>query len=720
MQKATTLKEYRTELKQALDQSFQRQALDAFARAYPTGRAKAFAHTDITKLVSSIAQRKDHAVQHMDELFEQFKAQAEAAGVHVHLASTDREANAIITRIAKDSKCKNIVKSKSMTAEETLLNHALEESGLTVTETDLGEWIIQLREEGPSHMVMPAIHLSRDEVSRLFTQVTEKEQGTDIEALVKVARRELRQRYVDADMGISGANFAIAETGTLGLVTNEGNARLVTTLPRVHVALLGLDKLLPCLDDALTILQGLPRNATGQAITSYVTWISGAVQCLSGPDGHKEMHVVFLDNGRRALAQDPVFSQALRCVRCGACANVCPIYRLVGGHKYGHIYIGAIGLILTYFFHGLKADANLVHNCLNCQACKDVCVAGIDLPRLIKEVQNLIQSQGKRPLMNASMAHVLTHRRLFHSLLRAGKLGQKPVQKGPYLRHLPHFLLAKEHDFKKLPSLAPKAFRDQWSKLEPQVSRPRYKVGLFTGCLQDFVYPEQLIQAVDFLAQHGVEVSFAREQGCCGLPLLMLGEKEAAGDVARHNIRAVDPNEVDFILTLCASCGSHLKENYPLLLEDEPGLQVKSRQFADKIIDFSSFVFNYIDPSTSMFRAHGPRTAYHAPCHLCRGMGVKKGPRELLQKAGLEYVSTPEEETCCGLGGTYSLKFPEVSSEIVQAKLQRLEDEGTEILATDCPGCIMQLRGTAAKRESKMDVLHTVEAVTRQLCLRQS
>ncbi|MFP4258145.1 MAG: L-lactate dehydrogenase (quinone) large subunit LdhH [Desulfovermiculus sp.] len=715
MQTADTLKEYRHELQDALQQDFQRQALDNFARAYPGGRAKAFGQTDVTSLVEDIARRKDWAVQHMDELFEQFKTQAEAAGVHVHLAATDREANEIITRIAKKSGCKNIVKSKSMTAEETLLNHALEESGLTVTETDLGEWIIQLRDEGPSHMVMPAIHLSREEVSRLFTRVTDKEQGTDIESLVKVARRELRQRFVDADMGISGANFAIAESGTLGLITNEGNGRLVTTLPRVHVALLGLDKLLPSLDDALTILHGLPRNATGQAITSYVTWITGAVECGVAAKGRKEMHVVFLDNGRRALAKDPVFSQALRCVRCGACANVCPIYRLVGGHKYGHIYIGAIGLILTYFFHGLKADANLVQNCLNCQACKDVCLAGIDLPRLIKEVQRLIQSQGKRPLINSSAALVLTHRRLFHALLRTGKLGQKPVRKGPYLRHLPHFLLGKEHDFKALPALAPKAFRDQWPKLKTKVASPRYRVGLFTGCLQDFVYPEQLVQAVELLTRHGVEVDFAFEQGCCGLPLFMLGEKEAAVQVARHNIHAVDPNEVDFILTLCASCGSHLKENYPLLLDQEPGVQVKARQFADKIIDFSSFVYTYLQPSRSMFRNKGPCTAYHAPCHLCRGMGVSKGPRELLQQAGLEYLPTPEEETCCGLGGTYSLKFPEVSGEIVNTKLLKLEQEGIEILATDCPGCIMQLRGAAAKRDNKIEVLHTAEALTRQM-----
>jgi L-lactate utilization protein LutC len=198
-----------------------------------------------------------------------------------------------------------------MTAEETLLNHHLEDLGLEVTETDLGEWIIQLRHEGPTHMVMPAIHLSRHQVADLFSDVTGHKQEVDIQKLVKVARRELRRKFAEADMGISGGNFAISETGTIAICTNEGNGRLTTTLPRVHVALVGLDKLTPTIADALRVIKALPRNATGQAITSYVSFISGAneckAECQGGPCDKKEMHVVFLDNGRRALAKDPLF-----------------------------------------------------------------------------------------------------------------------------------------------------------------------------------------------------------------------------------------------------------------------------------------------------------------------------------------------------------------------------------------------------------------------------
>jgi iron-sulfur cluster protein len=333
---AQNLKDYKKRLKKALKNKFLRSAMGTFATAYKEAQGRIFEGVDLEGIRRDIAHGKDEALPRLEELYQTFKAKAEAAGVTVHLATTATEANEIIAGIARDHQVKKIVKSKSMTAEETFLNEHLEAEGLEVVETDLGEWIIQLRHEGPSHMVMPAIHLSRQEVADLFTKQTGQPQEADIGNLVKVARRELRKAFLEADMGISGANFAIADTGTLGIITNEGNARLTTTLPRVHVALVGVDKLIPDLHTALRILQVLPRRATGQVITSYVTWITGPNECRPAPGGKKEMHVVFLDNGRLALARDPVFKEALRCIRCGSCANVCPIYSLVGGHNYGH------------------------------------------------------------------------------------------------------------------------------------------------------------------------------------------------------------------------------------------------------------------------------------------------------------------------------------------------------------------------------------------------
>ncbi|MFZ3046740.1 MAG: LUD domain-containing protein, partial [Desulfatirhabdiaceae bacterium] len=334
-----TIKGYHDQIDKALKNRFLGTALGNFATAYKDSRTKAFEGLDLDRLRQELAQAKDQALPRLMKLYKSFKAKAEAAGAVVHLAKTAQEANDIIADIAAKHQVRHIIKSKSMTAEETHLNDTLERNGYQVTETDLGEWIIQLRHEGPSHMVMPAIHLSRQQVGTLFSNVTgEKLDLENIERMVKVARKELREAFLTAGMGISGANFAVAETGTLGIMTNEGNGRLVTTLPGVHVALVGLEKLVPDLETALKILTILPKNATGQLITSYVTWITGAVECLANPDGKKKLHIVFLDNGRLQLATDPVFSEALRCIRCGACANVCPVYGKVGGHALGHVY----------------------------------------------------------------------------------------------------------------------------------------------------------------------------------------------------------------------------------------------------------------------------------------------------------------------------------------------------------------------------------------------
>ena len=709
MQKAHNLKEYREELRESLDNDFLRTTLDNFAVAYRAGRTNAFKGMDVKGLISDIAASKDEAAANFQALYKEFKDNAEAAGVHVHFAKDGDEANRIIARIAKEADCKKIVKSKSMTAEETLLNHDLEDAGLEVTETDLGEWIIQLRHEGPSHMVMPAIHLSRFQVGDLFTQVTGKEQDSEIEKLVKVARRELRRKYVEADMGITGANFAIAETGSIGLVTNEGNARLVSTLPRVHVALMGIDKLLPTLHDALRILKVLPRNATGQQITSYVTWITGANECLAAEDGKKEIHYVVLDNGRSELIEDPLFSQVNRCVRCGACANVCPVYRLVGGHKMGHIYIGAIGLILTYFFHGKEKAKNLVQNCINCEACKDVCAGGIDLPRLIKEIHARIQEEDGHPLPSLLLGKVLKNRKLFHTLLRTAKWGQKPVaEKDGFIRHLP-MIFSKEHSFRALPTIAEVPFRDWWQENKPYVDKPKYRVALFSGCVQDFVYPEQMQAAVELFKEHGVTMEFPMEQSCCGLPVQMMGEMKASRDVAAQNLRAFEPEAYDYIVTLCASCAAHLKHNYPKLVMDKPGLKLRADQFSAKIIDFSSFTHDVLGVKKSGFAGDEAKATYHAPCHLCRGLDVHEAPRKLIETAGMEYVECAEEEVCCGFGGTFSMKFPELSSELLKKKLDNVEATGADVLLTDCPGCIMQLRGGLKRRGSDIRVRHVAE-----------
>ena len=722
MQKAKNFGEYRQNLKTALGNEVQRKNLDAFFSAYPQARKKAFEGLPMRGMIQDVARCKDHDLENLDELLAEFTQNCRAQGVQVHVAGSAQEANEIICQIARDNNVEHIVKSKSMTAEETLLNHKLEHDGFEVTETDLGEWIVQLRGDAPSHMVLPAIHLSRYQVQDLFSQYTNTQQPPDVEKLVKVARRELRQRYIDADMGITGANFCVAQTGAMGLVTNEGNARLVATLPRVHVALAGLDKLTATTESALKTLRVLPRNATGQYITSYVSWIFGSGEHAphddSSPD-KKIRHIVFLDNGRRALARDPSFKEVLRCVRCGACANVCPIYRMVGGHEYGHIYVGAIGLILTYFFHGKDKAKNLLQNCLNCQSCKDVCAAGIDLPRIIKEVYAEIQDDDGHPKEASAVALLLKNRRLFYGLLKAASVAQKPfVKKDPgephaYLRHPPLALLD-EHNFRDLPPLADKPFRDAWPSLKPKVSpkTPLLRVALFAGCVQDFVYPEQLEAAVELLADRRIQVDFPKEQTCCGLPARMMGELEAAKEVAAHNVKALDPTKYDYILTMCASCGGYMRELYPRLLESWK-VAVKAEQLAERVISFSQLVHDVLNLDERFFAPQGQKVTFHCPCHLARGMDVGQQPNRLIQAAGYDFAPMDEERVCCGFGGTYSAKFPRLSRELADKKVANIQATGADVVVTECPGCTMQLRGSLHHQGSKVDVLHLAELLAK-------
>jgi len=710
-------RQYRRRLAAALGNPFLSGALDRFATSYLEARPGLFQGMDLDGLSRDLAEARNAALPLLGELLETFTAHAKQAGAKVHLAEDARQANAIIASIAHRHGVRKIVKAKSMTAEEVFLNDHLETEGFQVTETDLGEWIIQLRGERPSHMVLPAIHLSREQVARLFSQVTgRKEDPRDIQALVQVARSHLRQAFLEADMGITGANFAIASSGTLGVVTNEGNARLVTTLPRVHVALVGIDKLVPDLAAAFRILRVLPRNATGQAISSYVTWITGCPGPEDGAVLKKETHIVFLDNGRRALARDPVFGQALRCIRCGACANVCPIYRLVGGHAYGYVYIGAIGLVLTLFYHGIDKGRALIANCLNCQACKSVCPAGIDLPLLINRAHGrVLGSSPIKPLKNVLLASVLRDRRLFHFLLRRASLAQRPLaRKGPLIRHLPLFFSG-AHGFRSLPVLAATALRDRKVTHPVQGKEPVLRVGLFAGCLVDFVYPEQGTAFIELAQRFGVRVALPLEQTCCGLPAMMMTEYETARAVALQNLEAFSADRFDCIVALCASCASHLRENLPILFRDQPDLAPRLRAFTEKVLDFSSFAAKFLGLSSRSFRGTARKVTYHAPCHLCRGLKVREEPRWLLRTAGLDYVPARQEEVCCGFAGSYSVEFPEVSARLLQLKCEDFEATGARLIVTDCPGCVLQLRGGMDRRGSRMEVRHMAQVLAEEM-----
>lgn len=342
------------------------------------------------------AQTKFEAINHLDKYLEQFARLLESRGTKVHWASHAEQGREIILGILREKNARVIVKSKAMTSEEIHLNDAMEHAGYEVVESDLGEFIVQLRQEPPYHLVFPAMHLTRGEIKDTFQKKLNDAPSDDPEALTMVARRALRKKYLEADVGITGANFAIAETGMISITENEGNARLTAALPKTMITLVGIEKVLPRLDDLALFLPMLAVMGTGQPLTCYNTMYGGPRQ-PGEADGPEEYHVVLLDNQRTTLLADAEQRDSLGCIRCGACLNVCPIFRNVGGHTYGTVYGGPIGSVITPHLRGLQDWKHLSYASSLCGACTETCPVKIDLHHhLLQNRRNASQGpQGK-------------------------------------------------------------------------------------------------------------------------------------------------------------------------------------------------------------------------------------------------------------------------------------------------------------------------------------
>ena len=379
-----------------LDNAHFQKNMRRFGRGFAEKRAAAVAQLDIFEALRDAGKDiRNRSLENLDAYLLKFEEAAMARGTIVHWAETAEDVNRIVIEIAQANGVKKIVKSKSMVSEESGLNHALEAVGIQAIETDLGEYIVQLAKEPPSHLIAPAIHKSKEDVAELFQQHHNLPYKLDIPDLTKEARQILRPHFLSADMGISGGNFLIAETGSVALVTNEGNGRMVTTAPKIHVAITGIEKVLPTLDDLATIMRLLPRSATGQSISNYVTVLTGP-KAKDDIDGPEQSHVILVDSGRSAML-GTAMQEALRCIRCGACMNHCPVYQNIGGHSYGWVYPGPIGAVLTPNFVGLKNALDLPQAATLCNACGVVCPVKIPLPDLMRHLREKQIEQNLRP-----------------------------------------------------------------------------------------------------------------------------------------------------------------------------------------------------------------------------------------------------------------------------------------------------------------------------------
>jgi L-lactate dehydrogenase complex protein LldF len=414
------------------------------------------------------------ALSRLDELLERLADRVTARGGQVCWAEDGAAACRYIADLARDRGVKLIVKSKSMASEEIHLNHALEQDGLEVVETDLGEYIIQLAGETPSHIVAPSIHKTREQVSALFEQHLGMPPTDDIPTMTQTARRALRQRFMQADMGISGVNFGVADSGAVVLVTNEGNGRLTTTTPRIHVAVMGIERVVESLDDLGVLLQVLARSATGQRLSVYTTIIAGPAR-LGEPDGPEEFHLVLLDNGRSRILGG-AYAEALLCIRCGACLNACPVYQSIGGHAYGGVYSGPIGAVLTPLLQPELPDVHKLPQASSlCGACQAACPVRIAIPDMLLRLRaDAVAAGHAEPIERAAMAGwkaTMLNPRLYRASGWLAARATRLIGRKGRIRRLPPPLSvwSRKRDF---PVFAAKSFHELWKERSEPAGSP--------------------------------------------------------------------------------------------------------------------------------------------------------------------------------------------------------------------------------------------------------
>jgi len=373
----------------AVDDAHLRQSFRSAMDFLQTKRAAHFGDTAAFEALRAVGENiRQYSLSRLSDLLEQLEARLTERGVHVHWASTPEEANAIFLEIAQRHGANGMIKGKSMVSEEIELNHRMAEHGIDCLESDMGEYIVQLAGERPSHIIMPAIHKTKEQIAQLFAQKVPNTAYTDdVDELIAIGRRVLRNQFRDAKIGVSGVNFMVAETGTLVLVENEGNGRMCTTAPDVHIAITGIEKVVETFEHVLPLFSLLTRSATGQAVTTYFNAISGPRR-PGELDGPQEMHLVLLDNGRSQAYQDEDFRPTLQCIRCGACMNHCPVYARIGGLAYGTTYPGPIGSIISPHLLGLESTQDLPTASSLCGACSEVCPVGIPIPDLLRQLRS--------------------------------------------------------------------------------------------------------------------------------------------------------------------------------------------------------------------------------------------------------------------------------------------------------------------------------------------
>ena len=725
-----TLRPFEERYAAALADDDVRTGLTAFQRGWRGSRDAAIEALEqqegrsFDELRAELAAIKDGVLADWSHYLDEFEEKAVAAGAEVTRVATPGEANDHITRVVQAAGADLVVKGKSMVSEEIGLNAHLEANGIVPVETDLGEWILQLAHETPSHLVMPAIHKRKERIATLFEQVLGREfDPDDIPTMVRSARTELRERFLASGVGLSGANALIAEGGSIMLVENEGNNRMSVALPPIHVVTAGIEKLVPTYADAMKQVRLLGRSATAQPITVYTNFVTG-------PRPGQQQHIVLLDNGRTSMAEDPDVASALRCIRCGACANVCPPYGVVGGHAFGHVYTGAIGLVNTAFHHGMEAAAGPQSLCVSCGACAQACPVDIPLPVQILEVRRkVVESEVAMPAgrVTAFALGAFANRRLFGFGMRVAGVASTPFRRDG-VTAVPRLLADRgpvrtATGWRTPPAVPARPARDTLKpgKLDepPRLaSQPLAgrTVSLFLQCLSDRLAPQIPIAAAELLRAAGARVIVPSEQHCCGLPAYDSGEHDTARAMVQQTMAVLA--DADDVVTPASSCLAMLGHDAPHLLRGDVDEVERAQQLAGRTYDLIGYLTQGPGRLPAGSLDDGDRTpvTVHRFCQASNTLGRQDVVERFLRDvAGVPVVPLPEASECCGFGGSTSLRNPEVARGILDRKLGCVDRTDASILITDNPGCILHLRGGIHASGQQVRVLHLAEYLAGRL-----
>jgi len=491
-------------------------------------------------------------------------------------------------------------------------------------------------------------------------------------------------------------------------------------LPAVHIAVVGIEKIVPTIDDAIAIVKLLARSGTGQKITSYTQFITGPsrsadieLKAQIGVHGPKELHFVLLDNGRTAMRDDPFARDALRCIRCGACSNVCPSYQEVGGHVFGHIYTGPIGLVVSPWHHGIESVAHEQALCMGCNACDTVCPVSIPLASLITDVRaQAVERTGMSWAKRLFMRQWSTPDRIDRI---TGWLAtfQNPLRRNGSVR-LPFGSLAQE---KSLPAVADNPLHYRAREItQTNPSSPSLRVAMFPSCIIDHFLPGAGYAAARVLQSMGAEVHIVEGRRCCGLPQLNSGDRQTAIAMAKAAIESLERIAADRIVIPSSSCAITIAQDYARILSEDLAWSERAGKLAKRVTAFTPFVASILRERPLRGRKLGLRATYHDACQSANVLGIHQDPRTLLREvAGVEIVEMTESAVCCGFGGSFSFEYPEVANRVLERKLANIDATGVDLVISDNPGCLTHLRGAMDAREKTTRVRHIAEVLWESL-----